>query len=336
MVGVRRFDKQGQLESLVARARDRAITLAMSKPKDLSQLPTVKRRELDYVVEVLREEFAKKTANRTSARLRDAKILKIILYGSYARGDWVEDPIGRYWSDYDILVVTESEDTADFTEFWAEAEDRLMQALAEGKELRTPVSLITHSIDDVNDQLQKGRYFFVDIAREGIVLLSVPGHPFIEPKGLPAEAALQEATTYFERSTTTAMGLLDTSRYTASQGRLKETAFSLHQAAETLYQCLILVMTLHTPNTHNLMRLRKLTDSFDPRLLGVWPTETKFQRRSFELLKQGYVNARYSEHYQVTADELAFMRERIEVLGALVVELSQAQIAAFEAASKSS
>ncbi|WP_369059817.1 hypothetical protein ABOZ73_00395 [Caulobacter sp. 73W] len=64
----------------------------MSKPKDLSQLPTVKRRELDYVVEVLREEFAKKTANRTSARLRDAKILKIILYGSYARGDWASPP----------------------------------------------------------------------------------------------------------------------------------------------------------------------------------------------------------------------------------------------------
>jgi len=33
------------------------------------------------------------------------KLLKIILFGSYARGDWVDDSVGRYLSDYDLLVV---------------------------------------------------------------------------------------------------------------------------------------------------------------------------------------------------------------------------------------
>lgn len=336
MARVTRFDRQGQLQSLVAKARQRANTLAMTKPRTLDHLPMAKRHELTFVVEVLREEFARKTAHRYRPSLKDAELLKVILYGSYARGEWVEDPVGRYFSDFDILVVTSTEDSADFVDFWADAEKRLMEALAEGKQLRTPVSLITHSIDEINAQLQKGRYFFVDIVREGVTLLSVPGHPFVEAKPIPADAAVIEARKYFDEAVSAVTPLLSHADSAISNGWNKDAAFQMHQAAERLYQCLMLVMTLHSPKSHNLVRLRQMTDGFDPRLLTVWPGENKFQRRSFELLKQGYVNARYSEHYTVTPEELAFMRERIEVLGGLVVEISQAQIAALEAASKTS
>lgn len=340
MVRVRRFGEVGQrrdqLESLIAKARSRAITLAMTKPKTLDALPMAKRRELNFVVEVLQEEFARKTANRTTPGLANSKLLKVILYGSYARGDWVEDPVGRYFSDFDILVVTSTEDAADFPEIWADAERRLMEELAEGRNLRTPVSLITHSIDDVNQQLEKGRYFFVDIVREGLVLLSAPGHPFAEAKPIAAEAALVEARKYFADASAKYGEIIRSADHALESGSTNWTAFLLQQAAEVLYQCLMLVMTLHTPKSHNLTRLRQMTEGFDPRLPQVWPTESKFQKRSFELLKQGYVNARYSEHYRVTNEELSFMRERIEILGGLVVEISQAQIAALEAASKTS
>ncbi|MNQ83819.1 hypothetical protein D3C85_989210 [compost metagenome] len=46
----------------------------------------------------------------------------------------------------------------------------------------------------------------------------------------------------------------------------------------------------------------------------MWPTETKFQKRCFELLRAAYVKARYSEHYRVTAEELAWMLEHLKVL----------------------
>ena len=65
------------------------------------QLPEGKQRELEFVVGVLREGFAEALAHRTAARFRVGKLLKIILFGSYARGDWVDDPVGRYHSDYD-------------------------------------------------------------------------------------------------------------------------------------------------------------------------------------------------------------------------------------------
>ncbi|BBD03691.1 nucleotidyltransferase domain-containing protein [Sphingobium sp. YG1] len=80
-------------------------------------LPAAKRRELAHVVEIIREGFARAIRHCTQPRYRNGHILKIILFGSYARGDWVEDPVGRYFSDYDILVVVDHDDLTDIPEF---------------------------------------------------------------------------------------------------------------------------------------------------------------------------------------------------------------------------
>jgi hypothetical protein len=64
-------------------------------------------------VRILFEEFAEITARTTDPKRKAARILKVILYGSYARGDWVDDPIGGYQSDYDILVVVNDERLTD-------------------------------------------------------------------------------------------------------------------------------------------------------------------------------------------------------------------------------
>lgn len=127
--------------------------------RGLDHLNEGKRRELDFVVGVLREGFARALKHRTQSRFRAGKLLKIILFGSYARGDWVDDPVGRYFSDYDLLVVVNHEDLTEIGEFWAATEDRLLDELASGTRLRTPVSLVYHSIEDVNEKLSLGRYF---------------------------------------------------------------------------------------------------------------------------------------------------------------------------------
>lgn len=161
-------------------------------------LPAAKRRELVHVVEIIREGFARAILHRTQPRYRNGHILKIILFGSYARGDWVEDPVGRYFSDYDLLVVVDHDDLTDISEFWAKTEDRLLEELTEGKALRTQVSLVYHSLNDVNEKLRLGRYFFVDILKDGIVLHDEPNHPFAEPKQLSSGEALRETRDYFE------------------------------------------------------------------------------------------------------------------------------------------
>ena len=59
---------------------------------DLDHLPPAKQRELERVLQILFEEFRDATAIATSDWKKQARILKVILYGSYARGGWVDEP----------------------------------------------------------------------------------------------------------------------------------------------------------------------------------------------------------------------------------------------------
>ena len=252
----REYNRALRTEGRVARRRANGDTKSMTRTLD--HLPAGKRAELAFVVDVLRSTFDEERSTRQSPALRDGVILKILLFGSYARGDWVEDPVGRYFSDYDLLVVVADERHTDVLEFWETAEQRLLEALASGTRLRTPTSFIVHSLADVNGQLERGRYFFLDIVRDGVALFEVPGHPFAEPQPLAPEAALAEAEGHYEDWLPGAANRLKIAAFTASEGLANETAFELHQAAEHLLNGLLLVVTMYTPKSHNLVRLRNL------------------------------------------------------------------------------
>lgn len=294
---------------------------------DLDHLPQAKRDELAFIVDVIRKGFEFAIARRTMPRLRGGKLLKIILFGSYARGDWVEDPVGRYYSDYDLLVVVDREELTDVPEFWAKTEENLLEELASGQKLRTPVSIIYHSLDDVNEKLKLGRYFFMDILSDGILLFEEPGHPFAEPRPLSAAEALRESRDYFEEWFESASQFVEGAEFHASRGHLNIAAFNLHQATERFYHCLFLVRTLYSPKTHNLNQLRQLTEAMEPRLKEVWPRSTKFEKRCYELLRDAYVKARYSRQYRISEEQLAWLSSRIELLQKIVRELCEARIA---------
>jgi uncharacterized protein len=300
---------------------------------NLNHLPRDKQKQIAFVVETIRAGFAHATARRSMPRLRGAKLLKIILFGSYARGGWVDDAKGRYFSDFDILCVVDREEVADWDEFWWQTDRNLLEAESEGRELRTPYSLIVHSLDDVNEQLRLGRYFFIDIVRDGIVLHEEEGHPFDTPQPLTAEQALTETQAYFEEWSTGAREFRDTAVDNREKGRtLKRATFMLHQAAEQAYQCLLLVRTLYSPRTHRLSSLRGMTEDMEPRLREVWPNTGKFERRCFALLNDAYVKARYSPHYRITVEEFDWLVERITMLIEIVEQASHERLAVLAAA----
>ena len=287
----------------------------MKKP--LRSLTPAKRRELDHAVAILREEFAAATSTRKAPRLRDGRILKIILFGSYARGDWVHDPVGRYFSDVDLLVVVDHEDLTDF-EFWENSEKRILSDMTSGQMLRTPVSVIVHSLDDVNYKLDHGRSFFIDIVRDGVTLFDTPGVDFVQPTPLSPATALQEAEDTYAEAIESADEFIDLAEVSRARTYTRKAAFLLHQATETLYAGLLLVLTGYSPKSHKLTNLRRLTEPLVPGLADVWPNETKLQRRSFELLRAAYVKGRYSKHFKITDEELAYLVERIGILRAVI------------------
>jgi len=280
----------------------------------LDHLPAGKRKELELVVEVLRAGFAEALSRRTMPRFRNGKLLKIILFGSYARGDWVEDPKGRYFSDYDILVVVNHEDLTDLEEFWAKADEALLRELASGEHLRTQPNFIVHCLDDVNEQLRLGRYFFTDILRDGITLFDDDGAAFVRPTTLSPQDAYSETRGYYEEWFRSANSFARMAKFARSDGSPKEAAFAFHQAVEKLYHGLILILTLYSAKTHRLNLLRDRAEAIDARLIGVWPGSNKFERQGFDLIRRAYVEARYSKSYEISAEHLDWLDERVAFL----------------------
>lgn len=299
----------------------------MTMRHDLDHLSVAKRQELAEVTRILFAEFEDALAGKNAPHRKAGRILKIILFGSYARGDWVADPVGGYFSDYDILVVVNHDELTDMSAYWSAAEDHLLREQEVSGRVRTSVNLIVHSLADVNAQLRRGRPFFTDIVRDGIVLYEAPDHPFEPSKPVSKEAALSEAQGYLAEWLPTAQEFLEGARFYLQRGSRKLAAFSLHQATERLYHCILLVLTLYSPKSHKLNFLRSQAERLAPALIEAWPRDTRFAQRCFELLRRAYVDARYSPHYKITDEELTFLVERVTFLRDLVQAVCEAHLA---------
>jgi predicted nucleotidyltransferase/HEPN domain-containing protein len=283
----------------------------------IDHLPEEKQRELAHVVRILFEEFEAATRTGNQPHAKQARILKLVLYGSYARGDWVDDPVGGYQSDYDILVVVNDDRLTDF-ELWSAAEDRLMREVTIAGTLSAPTNFIVHSLTDVNTQLYKGRPFFIDIVEQGVALYEAEGNPFSTPGKLPPDEAVAEAQKHFDEWMPTATEFRAGAEFHRARKATKLAAFNYHQATEQLYHCTLLVLTLYSPKSHKLNFLRSHAEDLAPSLIEAWPRSDRFSRRCFELLRQAYVNARYSPHYEISGEELEWLGEHVGHLHMLV------------------
>jgi predicted nucleotidyltransferase/HEPN domain-containing protein len=293
----------------------------------LDHLPEGKRRELSRVVEILFAEFEDALKGRNAPHRKAGRILKIILFGSYARGDWVDDPVGGYKSDYDLLVVVNHDELTDTLEYWAKADDHLLREYQIAKRLSAPANFIVHSLTDVNKQLKKGRPFFVDIVRDGIALYEAPDHPFEHPQPLSPEDARNEAQGYFDYWLPMAEHAQRLAEASITNGVNRDAAFMLHQAAERGYHGLLLVLTLYSPKSHKLNFLRSQAERLEPDLIAAWPREGRFEQRCWELLRRAYVDARYSPRYKITAEELAWIGERVGALRGAVEKACRDRLA---------
>ena len=303
---------------------------------DLDHLPANKQRELERVKQIIFEEFADSVALATMNWKKKGRIDKIILYGSYARGGWVDEPhtAKGYRSDFDLLIIVSDKRLTDKVDYWLKVEDRLNRELAIDKTLHTPVNFIVHTMQEVNDGLAHGRYFFMDVAKDGIALYEFDDKELHKPKPKTPQQALDMAQEYFEEwypSATRAHVNFDDD---LKRGWYKESAFMLHQATERLYHCVLLVCTFYTPHVHNLGFLRTQAERIDMRLVDAWPRELKADRKHFEKLKEAYVKARYSKHYRISEEELRWLGERVEELGRAVHAICSERIAQLEAAAQ--
>ena len=233
-------------------------------------------------------------------------------------------------SDFDLLIIVNHKDLTDRVKFWSRLDERLMREYGITGTLKTPVNFIVHTLGEVNDGLAHGRYFFMDVARDGIALYESDDTELHKPRPKTPEQALAMAREYFEEWYPAATKRYEGGRFYLDKGYWNDAAFDFHQAVERLYHCVLLTMTFYTPHVHNLGFLRTQAERLDRRLVHVWPTDNRKQRGMFEKLKEAYVKARYSKHYTITVDELTWLSARIADLGQAVHAICTERLAEME------
>jgi hypothetical protein len=67
-------------------------------------------------------------------------------------------------------------------------------------------------------------------------------------------------------------------------------------------------------------------------LVEAWPRERRADQARWEKLKEAYVKARYSKHYRISIEDLNWLAQHIENLGAVVHAIAQERITGLEQA----
>ena len=280
-------------------------------------MPEYKRQELKLIVKIIRRQFP-------SAHL-------IILFGSYARDEWVEDIYTEghityeYISDFDVLVLTRLKKTANNFRKQNSVDDLILQH----KAIKTPVSVIYHSVGQVNYRLKEGRYFFSDIKKEGILLYD-SGKLKLERIRKPSPAkrkqiAKDDFKQWFKSAKEFYFGY-----ETYLQKRMyKKAAFMLHQATECFYSTVLLVFTGYKGKRHNIEKLGRQVSGYDTAFLKVFPRATKEQDEMFKPLKKAYIDARYKKDYKITKKQLEYLSKRVKLLQRLTKKICKEKIESF-------
>jgi len=284
--------------------------------KTLAHLSDVKRNELKHVVSTVRD------------MCDDVEM--IILFGSYARGDYKEEADLRpdrrsgHRSDYDILVVTGQKATAVDTGFW-----RKITRKCDSARLSADVRIITHDIQELNIKLAEGQYFYSDIRKEGCLLYDSGNFKLARKRKLKPEEQKRIAQDYFEQCFESANNFFKYYAIACTNKDYKIAAFNLHQTTEHSYKTILLVFTNYNPHEHLLGSLGKMASKHNSALNNIFPLETREEQGLFDLLEYAYIGARYDPRYVITGEELEYLAKRVKFLLDLTEKICKAKIESF-------
>ncbi len=250
----------------------------------------------------------------------------LILFGSHARTDWVEDREEGYFSDYDLLAVVESRKVAEDAALWS-----LLEAEARKVPSESLVSLIAHDFKFVNSEIRVGSYFFGDIRNEGILLFDARRATLALPKEANARERLERAERNFAYWFESAQGFIVGWELYAGRKLNNHAVFQLNQAAERLYVTANLVFTGYKRKVHDLRKLHEEAAPLHADMRAVLPRSTPEDERLFDLLRRGYIDARYVKSYRITDEELVAIGERVRAFADLVERVCGEKIAALRA-----
>ena len=280
-------------------------------------LPERKQRDLHELVGLIRDE------------VKD--VVMIILYGSYARNTYVELDIRRdygggkiqYMSDYDILVVSKKR----LGSRTVTVSSRVKSSFLKNKnaDTQTRPQIINESITKFNNALSEGRYFYVDILTEGIVLYDSGECQLATPCELNYSEILQIAKEYYRAKLHKAKRHYAHYKTDYLDKEYTYCTFDLHQTVEHLIKAIPLVFILYGHKEHELDTLIEKCKAYTLELVKVFPLDTEEEKHLFELLERSYIEARYNDKFVVPKEVVDALVPKVNLLFNIVEEVCRKQ-----------
>ena len=283
-------------------------------------LPERKQRDLHELVGLIRDEVE--------------DVVMIILYGSYAKNTYVDlderHDFGvrtYYMSDYDLLVVTQRR----LGVREATVNARIKERFSAGKgEFQTYPQLINESFTKLNHALSEGRYFYVEIVNQGILLYNSAKEELATPRKLDYNELSRMAQEYYNKKFTRGERFLYHARIDYDDKEYVECSFFLHQAAEYFIKTIPLVYSLYGYKEHDLHFLCERSKPFTTELANVFPCDCEEEKRLFELLRAAYIEARYNDKFVVTKADIDALLPKIELLRDVVERVCKERLAYYD------
>jgi uncharacterized protein len=284
----------------------------------IQHIPDHKRADLEKVIDIIKTTVYK-----------DIEAEMIILYWSYARGDFVVRDVVREWwntrvyeSDFDILVITKKPTQEKNLRLAQEIEKKI----ASDSMIESHFSIIIEDIYHVNKMLKESRYFYMDIKREWVILHDTKKYQLASSEEIPKERKTQIQQEDFDLWFLDANRFFGHYKFDVENTDYKIGAFQMHQAAERYMTAYLLVKTWYKPKTHDLEVLYTKISVLNDELKNVFNLSDTQEKYHFELLRKAYIEARYSKEYSITAEELAFLDGKMITLRNIVERLCTIEI----------
>ncbi len=283
----------------------------------LAHLPLDKREQILEILEIIKDVALPE---------------KVILFGSFARGDWVDDEYQEggatysYRSDFDFLVVLNNELKEKEYEIVSKIENRTLG-------FDHDVSPIVHTIEYINKGLSSGQYFFKDIIKEGIVLYDSNNVVFSSLEIISPENEYQLIKQYYENWIISGSEFLEGTKILFKnaldkKSSLNQVIFNLNQSVEKFYGGILLIYTGYKPKTHKIKIYRKYSKHISQELnqLFNFPIGDSEEVRLFDILNKSYIDSRYQEGYFIDVVDLKKLIEKGERLEKVVIKLSKVKL----------
>jgi len=263
----------------------------------------------------------------------------IILYGSYATGNQVvydqreEYGMPTYFiSDYDILIVTTTHFSKDII---GNIFKKIINRYYEEKGIENirfvpTIQFISESIKNLNKAIDKQRYFYYDIKKQGVVLYDSGNFQLAPLRKLNMFEIKEMAEEYFKKKFPVGQEFINLARDSYNRENYLISSFNLHQACENFYRTVLLTFTLYTEKGHDLESLSTKVKKHSLEFARAFPRDTQREQELFQLLVKAYVQARYNPNFIVTKEDIDILLPKVELIRDITEDVCKQQLLFFE------